>query len=137
MEVHQLRKAFGRVIKRKALFQAALDTGFQLGFFRCHCDDSLCHKIIQSACDMTPQMIMRKPCCQMDLLKGIRIRNIFLLNEIQADRENSHQCAVAVGIFARFAAGCEVVAVAILIDGVAAGIPLWGDFVRTTLHNII
>lgn len=32
MEVHQLRKAFGRVIKRKALFQAALDTGFQLGF---------------------------------------------------------------------------------------------------------
>ena len=73
---------------------------------------------------MTPQMIMRKPCCQMDLPKGIRIRNIFLLNEIQADRENSHQCAVAVGVFARFAAGCEVVAVAILIDGIAAGIPL-------------
>ena len=72
---------------------------------------------------MTPQMIMRKPCCQMDLPKGICIRNIFLLNEIQADRENSHQCAIAVGIFVRFAAGCEVVAVAILIDGVAAGIP--------------
>lgn len=73
MEVHQLRKAFGRVIKRKALFQAALDTGFQIGIFWCHCDDGFCDKIIQSACDMTPQMIMRKPCCQMDLPKGIRI----------------------------------------------------------------
>ena len=72
---------------------------------------------------MAPQMIMRKPCCQVDLPKGIRIRNTFLLNEIQADRENPHQGTVAVGIFVRFAAGCEVVVVAIFIDGVAAGIP--------------
>ena len=73
---------------------------------------------------MAPQMIMRKSCCQMDLPKGICIRSIFLLNEIQADGENPHQCAVAVGIFIRFAAGCEVMGIAIFIDGVATGILL-------------